>query len=371
MKDIIINLELTSRCNRKCIVCPQGNPDTGIVRKDMSLDGFKRVLGRIEEAADQGLFVREIINSGYGESVLHREFSAIMDMYKEFGRTYRERYSRDIAVSVVTNGSMLTRNNLEKISGAADILKFSFPSPDPSHYGILMYRDASRGPELLDRAAAGLKRAMEFSRTGKLKELRVHISPPHALSFADFDSTVDYLTQTACTAGLKHIKIVTFPSTSNRGGSIHNRDFINSFYSSHKKKYKNRKKNGVLIEMISELSVFYPRYIDVLSVLKHRFPCLWKGGSISIDSSGRYRVCINDFETHTEMGTVEKHRISEVRIRLERIGETPNCRKCNENPKHMNANFIQKLYNVLSRAAIGFNSLSGCINRGKRPVRTR
>ena len=67
MKQAVINLELTGRCNRRCIVCPHGS-ENEIVKKDISLEDFEIFLKRAEEAKKQNLFIREIINSGYGEN---------------------------------------------------------------------------------------------------------------------------------------------------------------------------------------------------------------------------------------------------------------------------------------------------------------
>jgi hypothetical protein len=182
-----------------------------------------------------------------------------------------------------------------------------------------------------------------------LKELRIHISPPVKKSFEDFPKTISFLTKLASSIDLNNIKIVTFPTTSNRAGSVKEKDFLNNFYGEHLKKYNGKKINGVKVKMLSEMNVFYLNYIDIIKVLSHKFPCLWKAGSLPIDSSGNYRFCINDASSKVKLGNIKKDGIEDIIKKLRKVKESVNCPNCNQNPVNMGYDPLQKTYGFLAK----------------------
>lgn len=343
-REIVVNLELTSRCNRRCIVCPQGDPDFAMVRKDMTIEDLETFLQRIEEGAEAGLFVREIINAGYGESFIAKTFDAAFGRLAEFKAAFEGKWGRRPDVSVVTNGSAITAEKLAIATRAVDILKFSFPTSHPAHYGQIMLRSADEGPRLLNTAVGGLRRAMEACRDGVLPELRVHISPPVRQAREAFPETVQFLTNLAASVGLDHLRLVTFPSTSNRGGTVKEEDFLNDFYGKYRRRLHGQVVNGVRIAMLSELKVFFPRIRDVIAVLRDPFPCIWKAGSLAIDSSGNYRLCINDAASEVTVGSIHTTGLSEAYRRVRAARPRPHCAACNQNPAHMGGTAVQALY---------------------------
>ncbi len=350
MKQAIINLELTSACNRKCIVCPQGNKNSKIIKNDISIGDFDAFLKRVKESSEDGLHIREIINSGYGESLLHKKLDTILKKYSLLKKSSSGKIPK---ISIVTNGSIFPKNP-ELFVRAVDILKFSFPTSNPENYGYIMTRSRKSGNKLLRTAKENLLKYMNLYKDGKLKELRIHISPPYILSYKDFPETINFLTKLASSINLDNIKIVIFPSTSNRAGTIEKQGFINTFYRKHKKRFDNKVVNGVKITMFSELNVFYPKTKDVLLVLLQKFPCIWKSGSMSIDSKGNYRFCINDAESRFIIGNIHKNSISSIYNKIKKSGKSPNCADCNENPVNMGSTPLQRLYSFAARVRMKF-----------------
>ncbi len=349
LKQTVINLELTGRCNRRCIVCPQADPESEIPRVDMSLEDHQLFLDRVDEAMRHGLFVREIINAGYGETFIHAQLDAVFALYADFLAQFARTYGRRPDVSIVTNGSAISEERLAAVCQATDILKFSFPTSDPGEYGRIMLGRPERGAALMRVAEESLQRAMMAWALGRIRELRVHISPPVAHAHENFHVTLEYLAKLARDSGLTALRVVTFPSTSNRAGSVAEEGFLNDFYRGHKKLYDGREISGVRVTMLSEFNVFYPKMRHALAVLQQPFPCLWKAGSLSIDATGMYRHCINDAETRYPVGDLPRHGIHDMWAGLRRGGPWPDCANCNQNPSAMGDDWIQRLYSFAAR----------------------
>lgn len=350
----VINLETTSICNRKCIVCPQGDKSNKLIRKDMSLKDLDKLLERIKEAYNDGIFVREIINAGYGETFLHKNLKDVFEKYKNLKDYFKENYNKETIISIVTNGSEITKEKLDIVSHSLDILKFSFPTSDPEQYGLIMYRDKEYGNELIENTVKNLKLCMIAYRDKKIPELRIHISPPVQHSFEHFPRTLHFLTELANQVNLDNLKIVIFPSTSNRAGSIKKENFVNNLYRKYIRKYNKKKLNGVKINFLSEFNVFYKNYFSLAKILTQPFPCIWKGGSISIDSSGNYRFCINDVFSEAKIGNIYNMGLKKASINLKKASPSKNCYCCNQNPSYMGEDISERIYSTLSRFRMRF-----------------
>ncbi len=344
----IINIELTSYCNRKCIVCPQGNTPCKIKHKHMTMKTFDLFLKRIKKFYEQGNKIKEIINSGYGESILHPKLKEIFEKYQKLKKELYKKYKHYPKISIVTNGSFTNKENLNKILPAVDIVKFSFPTSNPENYGYIMLRNKSKGKEIITQTIQNLKTCMQYAKQKRIKQLRIHISPPHKLTYKDFDKTIQFLTKLANQQRLNHLNIVIFPTTSDRAGLINSKkDFVNSFYKKQIKKYKNKILNNIKLNFLSELKVFYPTPFKLIKTFFYKFPCIWKSGSLSINSSGNYRFCINDAENNQLIGTLKNISIKQATNYLKKSNLSKNCINCNENPLNKSKLKEQEFYNKL------------------------
>ena len=81
MRDLIFNIELTSKCNYKCLTCPHGTLHDAFKLQDMTKYTFDILIKRIKHAASQ-YRIKEIINSGYGETFLCKDLQYFFNQYK-------------------------------------------------------------------------------------------------------------------------------------------------------------------------------------------------------------------------------------------------------------------------------------------------
>lgn len=353
MRELVINLETTSRCNRKCTVCPQAVNESGLVKKDMSVELVDLLLKRVVEARRQGIVIREISNAGYGETYVHSQFAEVCERFARFKADRDAEGQGKPLISIVSNASLLDDANLALTAKAVDILKISFPTCDPAHYGDIMAGSAAQGPKLLEIAKSGLARSMALHRDGAIAEMRIHISPPTLHTHEHLPETLDYLTRMAAEAGLQRLNIVAFSTASNRAGTVNaaasnSETYIARLYRSHRRRFHRRELNGVVVDMLPQFRMFFPRWLDVISMLSHRFPCIWKAGSMAIDSSGNYRLCINDAASKVRMGNLQTDSIASVVEGIRTTGPGHICEDCNQHPKRMGGDLIRWIYRIVA-----------------------
>lgn len=213
-----------------------------------------------------------------------------------------------------------------------------------------MLRNKTKGKQIIKQTIKNLETCMQYAKQKKIKQLRIHISPPHKLTYQDFQQTIQFLTKLANKQGLNHLNIVIFPTTSDRAGLINSKkDFVNSFYKKQIKTYKNKTLNNVKLNFLSELKVFYPNPIKIIKTFFYKFPCIWKSGSLSINSSGDYRFCINDAENNQLIGNIKNTSIKQATNYLKKSNLSKNCANCNENPLNKSQLKEQEFYNKLVR----------------------
>jgi MoaA/NifB/PqqE/SkfB family radical SAM enzyme len=104
-----IQIEVTSRCNARCIYCPRTVYRNHWKNRDLSLKTFQRIMPALPKAALTYL-------QGWGEPLLHPEFAAMVRMVKAAGST----------VGTTTNGVLLNNGRIrDLIEAGLDILAFS------------------------------------------------------------------------------------------------------------------------------------------------------------------------------------------------------------------------------------------------------
>ncbi|MHA1564895.1 MAG: radical SAM protein, partial [Alphaproteobacteria bacterium] len=108
---VAVNLELTSKCNAKCIMCPR---DAIPVPALMTTETVDRVLDRITPGD-----VFRVVTAGYGEPTTHPKF---IDYANKVG-------AHPVRFDMATNGERLDdEGKLAAIDGAFQVMILSFSS---------------------------------------------------------------------------------------------------------------------------------------------------------------------------------------------------------------------------------------------------
>ena len=92
-----MDIEPTTGCNFRCTMCSVSSDK--FVAKNLDLDVFKKVI-------DENTQLINIKLQGMGEPLVNKNFSQMVEYANKYG----------IAAEFVTNGSLLTQKNIEKIS---------------------------------------------------------------------------------------------------------------------------------------------------------------------------------------------------------------------------------------------------------------
>ena len=142
---------IEARCNLKCTMCPRNDPN--FKEGEMSYEMFTKIM-------DQLPFLREVQLAGLGEPFLHKDLFAMIE--------YSRR--RKIRSVVVTNGTLLNQQNIEKIfRSGLDALHVSIDSADPEVYKSI--RVGAR----LENVTENLKNLVE-RRDSEKSKLQINVN---------------------------------------------------------------------------------------------------------------------------------------------------------------------------------------------------
>ncbi|MCM8819214.1 MAG: radical SAM protein [Candidatus Omnitrophica bacterium] len=106
-----IQVEITTKCNCKCIACSRGTLNPSRLNKDMSLDEFKKIISQIHS-------LKWVQLSGLGEPLFHKNLKDIL-VYA---------VSKGIYLTTNTNGTTLNEDNIDLILKYFHTIVFSFDS---------------------------------------------------------------------------------------------------------------------------------------------------------------------------------------------------------------------------------------------------
>lgn len=110
MKPHVINFHITNRCNYQCKHC-----FARFNQRELSLDEAKRVIDSIEEYFKEAQLKNSRINLAGGEPLIYPYIDEIIDYIS----------SKGIKVSMITNGSLLTEERVEKWKGKVETIGIS------------------------------------------------------------------------------------------------------------------------------------------------------------------------------------------------------------------------------------------------------
>ena len=213
-----------------------------------------------------------------------------------------------------------------------------------------MFCDADKGQKLLKKAIPGIKRMMKLKAEGKLSCLHFHVSPPdREVVRRDFPQTVEFLTGMAQEVGLDEVSFVMFPTTSNRSGLIRNKIKTWDGYKDFFRSYNGRRVNGVRVRMTTVLKRFFPRYSEILDMIRaYDYPCIWNGNFL-LTAAGE-SICCNDQAVRSPMGDILTHSIRELMVLKEQYTPSRACAGCDASPFKMKGTFVATTLNVGGRA---------------------
>ena len=133
-------IEVTSRCNQRCIMCPRNEPDYDSGFGDMSYEEYIKVLDDIPT-------ITNIQINGLGEPLLHPD---IFKMIREAKRRW---------INMSMNSNVVLIDTIEKarelVESGLDVLKVSMDTADPE-----VYKEVRRA-DTFNKAVEGVRLILE------------------------------------------------------------------------------------------------------------------------------------------------------------------------------------------------------------------
>lgn len=280
-------MEWTSKCNARCVMCPQGSVENP---KLMTRETFDAAMKRIN--ADD-LF--RVVIAGYGEPTTHPLF---MDFITEVGK-------HPVRFDLVTNGQELDEERLLHIDGKIDLMIISFSSIDPKTYeSVHVNLDHERVKNNILLAQKTLKKT----------QLGISLTP--------LAKCLDTLPMTIRWLKSNGIHLLTMsPTLYDRGGEM----------TDQKLSTERLRKTIEEFELHSQEMDFIPSLSDSLQQMwKNKFICMPRNSDIFITSSGEYLYCYNDISHKNTIGHVIELSIRDTLTLREKMGPIDSlCKSCN------------------------------------------
>jgi len=296
---IAVNLEWTSKCNARCVMCPQ---DRIQHQQLMTEQTFHKALERL---SPEDVF-RTVI-AGYGEPTTHPKFMQFVSAVRDHPAHF----------DMVSNGQLLDVERLKHLDGSIGQLVISFSSISPDVYQqVHVNLDLDKVKENICNA----------QKTFKKTRLTISLTPLQEC-IETLPQTIQWLKNNGVTS------LSMSPTLYNRGGNITDhaissrrlRDIIETH------------------ELHSQELDFVPSIKDtLLQTLKNRFKCLPRNSDLFITSSGKYLYCYNDVSHGHTIGDIHSINIREavsIREKLPAINEL--CDNCNMRNRYRPAEIFQ------------------------------
>jgi MoaA/NifB/PqqE/SkfB family radical SAM enzyme len=284
---VAVNFEWTSKCNARCIMCPQ---DLIEHPQLMTADTFYKALARIN--TDD---VFRTVIAGYGEPTTHPRFmefvSAIGDHPGRF--------------DMVSNGQLLDEKKLRHLDGKINLLVISFSSINADVYrSVHVKLDHEKV-----KANIGLARRV-------LKKTSLAISlTPLVECIETLPGTIGWLHK----QGIEQLTMS--PTLYNRAGTMEQH------------KHATERLREIIREyhLHSQELDFVPSVKDFLLQFWHnRFRCIPRNSDLFITASGDYLYCYNDISHKQTFAHIDQLSIRKALSRREKMTAIPEiCENCN------------------------------------------
>jgi len=301
---VAVNLELTSKCNARCVMCPR---EAVLHPRAMKLEILRQAVARL---SPKDLF-RTVI-AGYGEPTTHPQFEECMQIISQAA----------VRMDMVTNGQLLDQDRLKLIDGVLDTLIISFSSTTPQIYEAVHVN--------LDQKQV-MENIILAQQTLKSTKLAISLTPL-SNCIETLPQTINWLQE----QGVKNLSMS--PSLYDRAGSL---DESNKQETSLRKIIKQ-------YNLRSQELDFVPSVRDIYAQWRcNRFKCIPRNSDLVIAADGSYQYCFNDMGHTHPLGDVSEIGIRDaLKIRENSVENPDLCGNCS----------IRNRYRPieLARAAYGY-----------------
>ena len=138
------SIEMTRRCNSRCVFCPIGSEKKELVDGEMTTKDIKKVL---DQFADLNILAFSYLG---GEPTLRSDVCEVAEYARE----------KHIFSQLTTNGLLLEKR-AQEYTESLDVIVVSLDTTDPEQYHKIRQVDA------FDKVVAGIEKAVEFGKKNK------------------------------------------------------------------------------------------------------------------------------------------------------------------------------------------------------------
>ena len=283
---LAINMEWTSKCNARCLMCPQE-----LIQKPqlMTREIFDKTLNRI---SPERIF-RTVI-AGYGEPTTHPDFMYFVSQIRQHPGRF----------DMVTNGQQLNEERLKHLDGSIDLLVISFSSIQTSVYNHVHAK--------LDH---------EKVKENIILAKKIFKKTQLAISLTPMVECLDSLPETIAWLKAQGIELLTMSPT------LYNRASDTDY------KLETQKLRQIIKDysLHSQELDFVPSIKDITKqYINNKFKCVPRNTDLFISASGDYLYCYNNISHQHTIGHVNELTVDEVLSLREKLTLLPDlCNGCN------------------------------------------
>lgn len=300
---VVVNIEWTSKCNARCIMCPRSEMPHPTIMK----------LGTYRQAIDQ-LSTKDVFRAviaGYGEPTTHPRFNEFVNITK----------SAPVPVDMVSNGQLLDETRLQMLDGVLNTLIISFSSIDRQVY--------ERVHANLDHDKV-MENILLAHKTLQQTQLAISLTP--------LSDCIETLPQTIEWLRDNGVKTLTMsPTLYDRAGSWGASDPVAKRLRQIIRQYKLRSQELDFIPSIREI---------IAQWRANRFKCIPRNTDLVIAADGSYQYCFNDIRHDHPLGYVADSSVRQVLASRERDDIDPQlCSDCNIRQRYHLGEVLRVFFN--------------------------
>jgi len=284
---VAINLELTSKCNARCIMCPQEMIERPQL---MTASTFYKALQRIN--TDD---VFRTVIAGYGEPTTHPRFMEFVSAVGDHPGRF----------DMVSNGQLLDEKKLKHLDGKINLLVISFSS-----INAYVYRSVH------------VKLNHEKVKANIVLARKVLKKTSLAISLTPLVECIETLPETIRWLKKQGVEELTMsPTLHNRAGTMEKHKHATERLRQIIREYQLHSQELDFISSVKDI---------VLQFWHNRFGCIPRNSDLFITASGDYLYCYNDISHKQTFGRIDQLSLRQALNKREKMKEIPEiCTNCN------------------------------------------